>query len=265
MSVRVMALVFEAPLPPEEKLLMLALADWASDDGGNIYPTLDMMRQKTSGRSDRAVQYQLRHLERKGLLVLVKPAHHHQPRHYRINLDVLKAIVAVAGVQPVAVQPTSPLNTSGVQPIARGVQPIVVRGATHRQETVLFPNGDAEMRVPSVSKPSVRNNRQSVAHPIKTILTAFCEQFRTKFQDQYAVKGGKDASLAKRLLAVYGLDGVLRRIPAFFNSRDPFICGSGYSFGVFESCFTKLIVQEHSEERRHQALAGGTGKFDVRA
>lgn len=67
MSVRVMAEVWELDLPQPLKLLALALADWADDEGGNIWPSIDTMARKV-GAHPRTVQRQLRLLEESGLV-----------------------------------------------------------------------------------------------------------------------------------------------------------------------------------------------------
>lgn len=62
MSVRQMAKVWELDLPQPLKLLALALADWADDEGGNVWPSIDTIARKI-GASPRTVQRQLRQLE----------------------------------------------------------------------------------------------------------------------------------------------------------------------------------------------------------
>ncbi len=66
MSVRVMAAVWDLPLPPSEKLVLLALADWAHDDG-KCWPSIKAVADK-SGVSQRTVQRMLRGAEKSGLL-----------------------------------------------------------------------------------------------------------------------------------------------------------------------------------------------------
>lgn len=66
MSVRVMSAVWDLPLPPSEKLVLLALADWASDDG-RCWPSIKAVADK-SGVSQRTVQRMLREAENNGLI-----------------------------------------------------------------------------------------------------------------------------------------------------------------------------------------------------
>ena len=66
MSVRLMTAVWDLPLQPSEKLVLLALADWAHDDG-RCWPSIKAVADK-SGVSERTVQRTLREAEKNGLL-----------------------------------------------------------------------------------------------------------------------------------------------------------------------------------------------------
>jgi hypothetical protein len=67
MSVKVMAQVWELDLPHAEKFVLLAMADHADHDGGNVHPAVATVARKT-GYSDRQVQRIIDALEAKGLL-----------------------------------------------------------------------------------------------------------------------------------------------------------------------------------------------------
>jgi len=68
MSVKVMTAVFDSNLPPNEKFILLAYADHASDDGTRVYPAVDTIAKKT-GYSKRTVQRITRQLEDAGFLI----------------------------------------------------------------------------------------------------------------------------------------------------------------------------------------------------
>ena len=68
MSVTVMAEVWRLDLPPLRKMVLLAIADHAHDDGTKAFPGVARIVYKT-GISRRAVQQHLRVLEEAGLLV----------------------------------------------------------------------------------------------------------------------------------------------------------------------------------------------------
>jgi len=82
MSIKIMSMVFDAIIPdtkitigegdhtvtqPTMKFVLLALADYASDTGESIYPSIETMTRKT-GLSDRSVQRALDALENLGMI-----------------------------------------------------------------------------------------------------------------------------------------------------------------------------------------------------
>lgn len=71
MSVEIMSMVFKRyPSGGGERLLALALADHASDDGTRVFPSVSLLAQK-SVQSERTVQRQLRKMEKIGWLIKV--------------------------------------------------------------------------------------------------------------------------------------------------------------------------------------------------
>ena len=90
MSIRVMNEVWESrKFEGNQLLLLLALADFASDDGGNVFPSVEKMAEKTRA-SRRTVQRNLRKLEDEGVLIEVRPASQRFPAEYRIVLEALR-------------------------------------------------------------------------------------------------------------------------------------------------------------------------------
>jgi len=65
-----MSRVWDSDLPSDEKLVALALADWADDAGGSIYPSQDYLAWKV-GKTDRAVRDSLRRLRERGIIEAV--------------------------------------------------------------------------------------------------------------------------------------------------------------------------------------------------
>lgn len=124
-----MGLIFEAVMPPAEKILLLALADEAAHDGGSIFPGQTLMMMKTS-MGLRSIQRHLAGLVRDGILIVEKPPTQHQPAHYRIDLKVVAALtfrpanlailekVRVAnGDNPGSPSPPSRVATGGALPV----------------------------------------------------------------------------------------------------------------------------------------------------
>ena len=80
-------------------------------------------------------------------------------------------------------------------------------------------------------------------HTIKALLTRYDEGYQRKFGVRAPIVPGKDAAKAKHLLALYSFENLYEWLgDPFFESRDPFIRQSGYTFGVFASCLGKVIA-----------------------
>jgi hypothetical protein len=85
MSVIISALVWETDLPPSEKIILLAYADFASHDGTRIFPSLEQVARMT-GYCKRSVRRFTRSLEAKGYLV---PLSEHRGGRGRTNRWVI--------------------------------------------------------------------------------------------------------------------------------------------------------------------------------
>jgi hypothetical protein len=118
-----MAAVFKAGgLTPTHKLVLLALADHASEDGRNVYPGVNRLMLKT-GLSERAIRKTLSDLRSKEcrLLIVVKKATQHYPTQYAIDLRKLDSMrnpdlhdVPSEDIRPA---PDAPLDTPGVHDV----------------------------------------------------------------------------------------------------------------------------------------------------
>ena len=73
MSIKLMSEIWKCEFSPSILILVLSLADFASDDGQRIYPSKRLLSWKT-GYSIRQVQRMLRKLEADGILKVIKPA-----------------------------------------------------------------------------------------------------------------------------------------------------------------------------------------------
>lgn len=81
-----MALVWETDLNHSQQAILLAMADYASDDGRNCYPSHERLAWKT-GYSDRQVSRILKDLGESGIVEILSPATNNHPPHYWIRLD----------------------------------------------------------------------------------------------------------------------------------------------------------------------------------
>ncbi len=82
-----MAVVWKLDLPPNKKLVLLAYADHADDEGNNVFPSLPRVAHKT-GYSKDQVRRISRDLRTDGLMELVQQAHGRgHPARYRLTLE----------------------------------------------------------------------------------------------------------------------------------------------------------------------------------
>jgi hypothetical protein len=85
-SVRLMGAVFELEISASEKLVLLAMADHARDDGTGCYPSVETLARKTS-QTRRGVQKIMRKLEvNRGLIEPSKVSRGRRTTEYRIVL-----------------------------------------------------------------------------------------------------------------------------------------------------------------------------------
>jgi len=90
MSVTVMGHVWASDLPPHLKLVLLAYADHANDDGTSIYPGEDWMAAKTSYTKG-TIRRNTKALLDEGYLEQVKRGYRGQRAEYRVNVPKVKA------------------------------------------------------------------------------------------------------------------------------------------------------------------------------
>ena len=88
MSLRLMVRVFQLDIPPAKKLVLLAMAEHANNEGSSCYPSIARLMKETS-LSRRSVQTLLRELEKAELLVRVGKARGGRSitTKYALNLD----------------------------------------------------------------------------------------------------------------------------------------------------------------------------------
>lgn len=113
MSVRIMSAVWDMDFSPVEKLILLALADWANDDGV-AWPSIAKLAQKT-GCGERTVQRTLRAAEQAGLLTRHENpgkgcSYRIDPRH--AGTPVTQAPVPESAPTPATLAPNTLRHTS---------------------------------------------------------------------------------------------------------------------------------------------------------
>jgi len=125
-SVRLMGAVFDLRIPATEKLVLLAMADHARDDGTGCYPSVGTLASKTS-QSRRGVQGIMRRLEQAGLIVPSKVSHGRFSTEYRIVLGNRAPGSLFSPVQPrTPRQSTANLTASNREPDSKNRQRILM-------------------------------------------------------------------------------------------------------------------------------------------
>lgn len=89
MSIKIMSRVWESDMDSSRKLIMLAMADFADDSGGGIWPSIPTLAKKCS-MGERTIQDHLANMRADGWLLIdgTKPVKGGQVNVYRINLAV---------------------------------------------------------------------------------------------------------------------------------------------------------------------------------
>lgn len=92
MSVKIMGAVWDADLPRDEKFVLLAFADHADHDGGNIYPSIGRIAWKT-GYSERQIIRITKKLTDKSILILTNDGvgGRNITNSYRIDVNAIPA------------------------------------------------------------------------------------------------------------------------------------------------------------------------------
>ena len=91
MSVKMIGLIWDTPLPRDQKFILLAYADFADHDGESIWPSKDKIERMT-GYSRRSVQTITSELVEQSILIVVG-RHGPPPREtieYRLNVELLR-------------------------------------------------------------------------------------------------------------------------------------------------------------------------------
>ncbi|ACC71085.1 helix-turn-helix domain-containing protein [Paraburkholderia phymatum] len=170
MSVKVMGMVFDRyPAGGGEMILALKLADHAHDDGTHIFPGIASLAEKTR-QSERAVQYQLRSMEKSGWLILVGQGKggRGKSREYRINPDWINGADIALIVDNSKGEEIAPIDedakganvdTKGCNPEQERVQNEAQKGAT-----AIAPESSVTVKEPSGNRQPARRTSRIALH-----------------------------------------------------------------------------------------------------
>ena len=85
MSLQMLTLAWETLTGGIQKLVLVALADYADNQGGSVFPAVATLARKC-GIDETTCRRALRRLEGDGWIVVVREARQHRPRTYRLQL-----------------------------------------------------------------------------------------------------------------------------------------------------------------------------------
>ena len=168
MSVRIMAAVFEIEgLTPVEKLVALALADHAHDDGTEARPGVNGLSRKC-GVTERTAQRALRSLQDKRIIFVQRESTQHMPRWYQFNLNFRGNISGVTN------------ETSGATNETPGVTSTTSRGGMGVTLTIIEPSIEPSIE----SSPSFQDVDVAPRDFIpETIVYELCHELNTRIVD----------------------------------------------------------------------------------
>jgi hypothetical protein len=210
MSIKVMDRVWDRyPEGGGELNLALKLADHAHDDGTHIFPSVETLAKKTR-QSERAVQYQIRRMEKSGWLILVANASggRGKAREYRINPDWINGAELApisAGSKGAKNSPNEKgangdakganVDAKGANGDTKGCKAFAPESSVNRQEP-------SENRQPARRAPRVALHAEILNHELPDWLAfdlwdMWCEHREAKSKDAPWTRGAAKVSLRK--------------------------------------------------------------------
>ena len=139
MSVKVMGKVWDADLPPNLKLVLLAYADAAEHDGTEIWPGHKRLASMT-GYSRSQVERNTRDLVERGVLVRVEKGHRGRRATFLIPLEGLDAISIVS-------QDATQSEPDSVASSTDSVASDVLKGSAHATPPILDPSSTSVLKI----------------------------------------------------------------------------------------------------------------------
>lgn len=166
MSVKTMGQVWELNIPSTKKFILLAMADHADHNGGNIYPSLGLVAKKT-GCSERHVKRVVAEYRKdKVLIVTAKPAG--KPIKYRVDIEAAKKLYGLIDTHDTM---SPPDDIGGDSRVMGGVTDDVKRGDTESPKPSIEPSVNQEDSAPvsaDASVASVEEPKPTPASDVKT-------------------------------------------------------------------------------------------------
>jgi hypothetical protein len=218
MSIKVMSLVWESfPRGGSEKLVMLAMADFANDQGGSVHPSISLIGRKCSLSRSQARRI-VHALIKEGYLCVIGNQNGGAPsstRRYQINLSMLtrkEPITTSAGATP---RTDATPSTDARQPLA----PVRETPSAHASRSIIEPNTEPSGKV--LHRPSRQVRRKKCA--------------RNTLPSDWK----PSASTVEKISSKYrfGVDDIERYLDVFRDS----CAAKGYTYEDFDAAFRNCV------------------------
>lgn len=162
MSISLMTAVWVLPVSPARKLVLLALADWADDDGGQCFPSIATIALRAS-ISDRQAQRHMQSLMREGWIAVAANAGGGRgSRRYQLAADRIYGALAATRAAKNAVNDTCvtpPMSDTCVTP---GVTPKASRGDVDVTRSITIHHQSSSTRPRAAATRPVRSTEHGV-------------------------------------------------------------------------------------------------------
>ena len=206
MSISLMAEVWRRyPRGGSEKLVLLALADWANDDGGSLYPSMSKIARKTCCSESQARRH-VHSLVERGLLQVVANPHGGRPGatpHYQIDVSRLMGLAALYDDRTGSASATPRIDATpsthardGLHGCARRVAPMRETGSTSDTLTIKEPS----------------KNHQRTTTPKSEVLAVFDYWQRTMNHHRALLDKKRESAIRAALALGYSTEDLCKAI-----------------------------------------------------
>lgn len=223
MSIYCVGLVLncQTDLNTTRKLILIALAEKADNDGRNAFPSVATLARYAEC-DERTVQRSLRHLEQSGWIVCESPARRNRPRNYTLIVEKLEGRrIATPRREGVA------QDRGGVTPVSDG------------GDTAMPPD-------PSINRPDppVSVNGLHVQTFVKWWMDLYPEKMRGT---PYHLKPARDITIIKRLLKNYGIDRLKLMAEVLLVTDDRFVSSTDRGLPILsaKSMWLDHLLRSH--------------------
>jgi hypothetical protein len=229
MSIRIMSRVWAlSTRRGGELLILLALADFANDEGES-WPSIPTLARKAR-LTERQARRVLGNLEAVGEIRIQNSNGGRNTRnHYFITIPENSDNITLKALQG---------NNNTVVDGQETLTP--VSGALNRQGTV----NTVESKCSRTKQPDCR---------VKEFADWWCNEYQQRVLNPYVFHGGKDGRLIKTLLRRFDLSKLQCLATSFFEANDRWVQQhGGYTIGVFASQINKLVSTANKADHSAQ-------------